>query len=50
MAESDLKNYDKAEDAFRNALKLDKTDGEAWFDLGLVYLAKDGIRESRKGF
>ena len=50
MAESDLKNYEKAENAFRNALKLDKTDGEAWFDLGLVYLEKQEFEKAEKAF
>jgi Flp pilus assembly protein TadD len=50
MAESDLKNYDKAEAAFRNALKLNKTDGEAWFDLGLVYLQKTDFEKAENAF
>jgi Flp pilus assembly protein TadD len=50
MAESDLKNFDAAENAFRNALKLDKTDGEAWFDLGLVYLEKRDFEKAENAF
>lgn len=40
MAQAKLKNFGAAEMAFRDALKLDKTMGEAWFDLAFVYLAK----------
>jgi Flp pilus assembly protein TadD len=50
MAQSDLKNYEKAEDAFRDALKLDKTDGEAWFDLGLVYLQQREFEQAENSF
>ena len=50
MAESDLKNYEKAENAFREALKLDKPDGEAWFDLGLVYLQKAEFEKAENAF
>ncbi len=50
MAQSDLKNFEKAEDAFRDALKLDKTDGETWFDLGLVYLQKREFEKAENAF
>jgi Flp pilus assembly protein TadD len=50
MAEGDLKNYEKAEKAFIGALKLDKTDGEAWFDLGLVYLQKSEFEKAENAF
>jgi Flp pilus assembly protein TadD len=50
MAQSDLKNYGKAENAFLDALKIDKTDGEAWFDLGLVYLQKTDFERAEKAF
>lgn len=40
MAQKDLGNLQKAESAFRDALKIQKTDGEAWFDLAHVYLQK----------
>lgn len=50
MAESNLKNLKKAEDAFRNALKLDESDGEAWFDLGLVYLEKWEFERAENAF
>lgn len=50
MAQSDLKNFDKAEEAFHSALKLDKTDGEAWFDLGLVYLQKTEFEKAENSF
>ena len=38
MTQKDLGNLKKAENAFRDALKIEKTDGEAWFDLALLYL------------
>jgi Flp pilus assembly protein TadD len=50
MAQSDLKNYGKAENAFLDALKIDKTHGEAWFDLGLVYLQKTDFERAEKAF
>jgi Flp pilus assembly protein TadD len=50
MAESDLKNFEAAENAFLDALKLDKSDGEAWFDLGLVYLEKKEFEKAEKAF
>ncbi|CAN5581692.1 hypothetical protein BH20ACI4_BH20ACI4_01710 [soil metagenome] len=50
MAESNLKNFDKAENAFRSALKLNKTDGEAWFDLGLIYLQKRNFERAENAF
>ncbi len=40
MAQAKLNKFDAAETAFRAALKLDETMGEAWFDLAFVYLAK----------
>lgn len=40
MAQKDLGNLKGAENAFRGALRIEKTDGEAWFDLALVYLQK----------
>lgn len=50
MAQSDLKNYNKAENAFLDALKLEKSDGEAWFDLGFVYLQKTEFEKADKAF
>lgn len=50
MAESDLKNFDKAETAFLSALKSDKTNGETWFDLGMVYLEKTEFEKAVKAF
>jgi Flp pilus assembly protein TadD len=38
MAHSALGNTEKAKSAFYAALKLNKNDGEAWFDLGMVLL------------
>lgn len=50
MAESELKNFERAETAFRDALRLDETDGEAWFDLGLLYLQKRDFASAEKAF
>lgn len=50
MAQKDLGNLQKAEIAFRNALKIEKTDGEAWFDLALVRLLKKDFEAARAAF
>lgn len=50
MAHSDLKNFRKAEKAFRDALNLNETDGETWFDLGFVYLQKRDFEKAEKAF
>ena len=50
MAEARLENRRKAENAFREAIKLKKDDGEAWFDLGLVLLEKKDFRAARSAF
>lgn len=39
MAQVELKNEDEALKAFRQAVKLRKSDGEAWFDLASVLIA-----------
>ncbi|HEX8370910.1 MAG TPA: tetratricopeptide repeat protein [Pyrinomonadaceae bacterium] len=50
MAQAKLKNWRKAEIAFRAAVKLKKDDAEAWFDLGLVLLEKKDFRAAEKAF
>ncbi len=50
MAQKDLKNWREAENAFRDALKIEKKDGEAWFDLALVYLEKEDLAAAAKAF
>lgn len=40
MAEKDSGKLKKAENAFRRALKIEKSDAEAWFDIGMLYLQK----------
>lgn len=50
MAHSDLKNFREAEIAFRDALNLNKTDGETWFDLGTVYLQKADFEKAETAF
>ena len=50
MAESELKNWQKAEAAFRRALSLNRQNGEAWFDLAFVYLANKDYDSARQAF
>jgi len=50
MAHSDLKNFREAENAFRNALNLNKNDGETWFDLGAIYLQKKDFEKAETAF
>jgi len=50
MAEAKLKNRRKAVAALREAVRLTKTDGEAWFDLGLVLLEEKNFEEAEKAF
>lgn len=50
MAETNLKNWNNAESAFRAAIKLKKTDGEAWFDLAFVYLAAKNFDAAEAAF
>ncbi len=50
MAQSELKNWRKAADAFREAVSLKKKDGEAWFDLGLVLLEEKDFESAEKAF
>src|SRR5215213_7433997 len=50
MAQAKLKNWLKAESAFREAVNLKKDDGEAWFDLGLVLLEEKDFPAAEKAF
>jgi tetratricopeptide (TPR) repeat protein len=50
MAETKLGRWQDAEGNFLRALKLDPKDGEAWFDLGFVYLAKNDYSDSLLAF
>ena len=50
MAHSELKNWKSAEMAFRAAVRLEKEDGEAWFDLALVLLEVKDFEAARAGF
>ena len=50
MAQAELKNWTEAERAFRGALRLNKRNGEAWFDLAFVYLAKNDFEAARQAF
>jgi len=50
MAQAKLKNWRKAETAFRQAVNLKKDDGEAWFDLGLILLEEKDFAAAEKAF
>lgn len=50
MAESKLKNWRRAEDAFRSAVNLKRADAEAWFDLGMVLIAQKDFTAARVAF
>ncbi|MBC7898893.1 MAG: tetratricopeptide repeat protein [Saprospiraceae bacterium] len=50
MAEFERKNWANAEQAFEWAIKLNRSDGEAWFDLGMVYVAKSEFEKAAAAF
>ncbi|HEY0459398.1 MAG TPA: tetratricopeptide repeat protein [Pyrinomonadaceae bacterium] len=50
MAQAELKNWKEAETAFRGAIRLNKRNGEAWFDLAFVYLAQSDYGAARAAF
>ncbi len=50
MTQAELKNWQAAETAFRGALRLNKRNGEAWFDLAFVYLANNDYAAARNAF
>ncbi|MGH9949716.1 MAG: tetratricopeptide repeat protein, partial [Pyrinomonadaceae bacterium] len=50
MAESEQKNWANARRAFLDAIKLNKADGEAWFDLAFVYLAEKDFEHAEQAF
>ena len=50
MAQAELKNWPKAEEAFRGALRLNERNGEVWFDLAFVYLAQKDYEAARAAF
>ncbi len=50
MAQAELKNWQKAEQAFRGAIRLNKRNGEAWFDLAFVYLAQKDYDSAKTAF
>lgn len=50
MAESDLKNWQKAVTAFREAVAIEKHDGEAWFDLGLALIEEKDFEAAERAF
>lgn len=50
MAESALEDWTAAERSFIRATELDPKDGEAWFDLAFVYLAKHDYDSAAAAF
>jgi tetratricopeptide (TPR) repeat protein len=50
MAQAELKNWPKAEAAFRGAIRLNKQNGEVWFDLAFVYLAQKDYESAKQAF
>jgi tetratricopeptide (TPR) repeat protein len=50
MANAELKNWTAAEKAFRGALRINRKNGEAWFDLAFVYLAENDYDSARQAF
>jgi tetratricopeptide (TPR) repeat protein len=50
MAHKDLRNWQKAEIAFRRAIELKTDDGEAWFDLAFVFLRQENFDQAEKAF
>lgn len=50
MAQKDLENWREAENSLRDALKIEKSDGEAWFDLALIRLERKDFTAAQKAF
>ena len=50
MAETELKNFDKAKAAFLEAVRLNERDGEAWFDLAIVLTAEKDYENAQQAF
>lgn len=50
MAQKDLRHWREAAAALRDALKIDRTDGEAWFDLAMIYLQAEEFTSAEKAF
>ena len=50
ITHGELKNWLKAEKAFRESVNLKRKDGEAWFDLAMVLLEKRDFDAAEKAF
>ncbi len=50
MAQAKLKNFERAETAFRDALRLEKSNGETWFDLAFIHLAQNDFARAETAF
>lgn len=50
MAALNARDWQKAARAFTNALKIDKTNGETWFDLAFAHLGANALDNATKAF
>lgn len=50
MAETARKSWPQARDAFLGALKHNKKNGEAWFDLGFAYVSERNFEQAEIAF
>ena len=50
MAQAELQNWLAAEKAFLGALRLNERNGETWFDLAFVYIARKDYAAARGAF
>jgi Flp pilus assembly protein TadD len=50
MAEAELRNWNKAEAAFLQALNINNRYAEAWYDLGYIYLATNRFDDAQAAF
>ena len=50
MVHLENQNWTDAEDAFLATIRLDKKNGEAWFDLGFAYLGQGDLEHAESAF
>ncbi len=49
-AQSELGNFEQAKRALESAVRLDRNNGEHWFDLALAYLSENDLTRAADGF